>query len=1011
MAARPSLLSQNSSSRFPPANTRGSSSLASPGLQARSAAPGDNVAAAAARKKSGPSLSLGRGGNAANGSAELHPLKHTWDVWFSQRTAGNKNVKKDEQGKAVNGEKLKESREDWEGGVVKLGGFSSIESLHPFLAHLVPPSALPASTNSTYTLFSSDSPDAAPPAVNLICDYNIFRASIAPAWEDAANVGGGRWVIRLRKGVADRIWEEVVYALVSERIGGEDERTGDKINGVVLSVRKDEDILSLWVASSSRAERDIIRDSLRSALQPLLTPTASTNLQLDYKPHPNGTTNGATPNRLVDLSNGTDSPSPRHRRPQNGDAEQRRTYGEPSTPGAIGERRERSSRGFGGYISRTTSEGGFARCSPREGSPAVGVIGSGAFGRPRLGQRSESARGELRTAAPGGEEDRAVGTGSWGRLTENGLSGPRFATMPESSDRVTPPEQHSSGWDVDLKLEEGVKRSGQVLRGQVEVKARAGVELAKVSSLLVRCYWQSTVVYTTFSVLSPSSSFPPVPGAPAYTDTAEYHRGYAPTGGEGLDIPIGSSLDASSAASFDFAFPLPTLTHSNFANPSWLPPASRHDLMKFERCAPPSFDTNDLHDGTVEWIVEVLLRTEPVDGGRALCAAPSADDLPPFNAAPAAVGDLSSRGLLRSTSRVLVQRRTFQFEPLDRFTEDYQASWLGKAEPMPSLGRDPRDELSATQQVEVGSILPDRLVEQEGGDERWMTYFKEIALKGGPLSLGKKTTQLRAEISFSKPLRLSRSASFVPCILHLRHFHPSSKGLFGSSTSSSGSASPRLAKVEKLTLVLVKRILKRGVGELPSYHSGSAVRPTMDLKEIRREEILLGALPQAAGGGDLSRESTASGVSTLGGSSPSLGRPTSREKKALALRLRAAPAESTASSASLAPTLPSFDGDHPLSSIDVPLSFSLRTPSSANPSSPSLGLTFRTPNLEREYILSASLAVSGCGTVVIARVPMQVVVGDEQEEDGLAGAVEPVEQRDAAVEGRLNGEKLPLYAP
>ncbi|GAA5888531.1 hypothetical protein JCM6882_008987 [Rhodosporidiobolus microsporus] len=432
MSARPALVSQTSSSSrgFPAYQTRGSSSLASPSLQARSAAPGDNVSTPARAKKgsNGPSLSLG-GMGGAEPSTQLHPLKYSWDVWFSQRMAGNKVNKKDEQGKAVNGQKEKESREDWEGGVVKLGGFSSIESLHPFLAHLVPPSSLPASLNSTHTIFSPESLDPAPPLSNLICDYNVFRSSIAPAWEDEKNVGGGRWVIRLRKGVADRVWEEAIYALVGERLGGDDERAGEKINGVVLSVRRDEDILSLWVAPSSRAERDIIRDSLRTALLPLLSPTAISNLQLDYKPHPVvGGSHGATPNRLVDLS-GTDSPSPRHRRQQNssepGELRERRgfgerinalTNGEPTTPGAIGERRgERSARGFGGYISRTTSEGGFERRS-RENSPGVGVIGSGvgAFGRPRLGQRSESARGQLRTETA--DEDRsAVGTGSWGR--------------------------------------------------------------------------------------------------------------------------------------------------------------------------------------------------------------------------------------------------------------------------------------------------------------------------------------------------------------------------------------------------------------------------------------------------------------------------------------------------------------------------------------------------------------------------------------------------------------------
>ena len=57
-----------------------------------------------------------------------------------------------------------------------------------------------------------------------------------------------------------------MYALVGERIGGEEnERVGEKINGIVLSVRKDEDILSLWVAPSNRTERDIIRYVLASS--------------------------------------------------------------------------------------------------------------------------------------------------------------------------------------------------------------------------------------------------------------------------------------------------------------------------------------------------------------------------------------------------------------------------------------------------------------------------------------------------------------------------------------------------------------------------------------------------------------------------------------------------------------------------------------------------------------------------------------------------------------------------
>lgn len=130
--------------------------------------------------------------------------------------------------------------------------------MHPFLSHLTPPSSLPASVASTISLFGQATIDSLPASTN-VTDYNIFRAPIAPAWEDPMNAGGGRWVLRLRKGVADRVWEEIVWALVGERIGLDDDKADSKVNGVVLSVRRDEDILSLWVAPSNRTERDVIR--------------------------------------------------------------------------------------------------------------------------------------------------------------------------------------------------------------------------------------------------------------------------------------------------------------------------------------------------------------------------------------------------------------------------------------------------------------------------------------------------------------------------------------------------------------------------------------------------------------------------------------------------------------------------------------------------------------------------------------------------------------------------------
>ncbi|GAA5943513.1 hypothetical protein JCM3775_001380 [Rhodotorula graminis] len=437
----PTASSRRREPSFPTYQTRGSSSLASP-------AASDPWGAPQRKKAAAPSLSLALGGAAAPGVDDsIHPLKYTWDVWFSQRQAGTKSNKKDEKAGAPV-QKEKESREDWEGGVVKLGGFSSIESLHPFLAHLVPPSALPASTHSTYSLFSTDADEAAPAATNLICDYNVFRSSIAPAWEDSANVGGGRWVVRLRKGVADRVWEEVVYALVSERIGGDDERVGDKVNGVVLSVRRDEDILSLWVAPSSRTERDIIRDSLRNALSPLLSSTAAAALQLDYKPHPVTGAPTATPSRLQDLS-GSDSPSPRHGL-RRGGSERRSHTGamrssEPRTGGddhehlrlgASGVER-RSDRGtprtpgFSSYVSSRMRDGTASPLGAGE-SPLSKVLGaSGGDG----GSAFERIERRVRESSPGGV---LGGSGAFG-----GRASPAAGRSRESSARF---EDDSTRW-------------------------------------------------------------------------------------------------------------------------------------------------------------------------------------------------------------------------------------------------------------------------------------------------------------------------------------------------------------------------------------------------------------------------------------------------------------------------------------------------------------------------------------------------------------------------------------
>ena len=61
-------------------------------------------------------------------------------------------------------------------------------------------------------------------------------------WEDEENKRGGKWIIRLKKGVSDRYWEDLLFAIVGDQFA----EAGDEVCGAVLSIRSGEDVLSIW---------------------------------------------------------------------------------------------------------------------------------------------------------------------------------------------------------------------------------------------------------------------------------------------------------------------------------------------------------------------------------------------------------------------------------------------------------------------------------------------------------------------------------------------------------------------------------------------------------------------------------------------------------------------------------------------------------------------------------------------------------------------------------------------
>lgn len=51
-------------------------------------------------------------------------------------------------------------------------------------------------------------------------------------WQDEANKNGGKWIIRLRKGLASRFWENIILAMLGEQF-----MVGEEVCGVVVSIR------------------------------------------------------------------------------------------------------------------------------------------------------------------------------------------------------------------------------------------------------------------------------------------------------------------------------------------------------------------------------------------------------------------------------------------------------------------------------------------------------------------------------------------------------------------------------------------------------------------------------------------------------------------------------------------------------------------------------------------------------------------------------------------------------
>ena len=131
-------------------------------------------------------------------------------------------------------------RKEYENQVRKIAEFDTIEDFWAIFQHL-------------------RKPDSCHPGI----EFQLFKYDIKPIWEDENNKNGGKVSIKLRKDFTTIIWEEMIFALIGDILP---ENIKNEINGIVVSSRKEFNVLQIWFKNYS-FDHEIIQKFIRDLLQ------------------------------------------------------------------------------------------------------------------------------------------------------------------------------------------------------------------------------------------------------------------------------------------------------------------------------------------------------------------------------------------------------------------------------------------------------------------------------------------------------------------------------------------------------------------------------------------------------------------------------------------------------------------------------------------------------------------------------------------------------------------------
>lgn len=190
-----------------------------------------------------------------------HTLPYCWTIWYHSRSKKKESSSNQDYGENIAEDQLQQQQQQNPGVDMYLQTTNELSFWDPTTGNKIQHIA------SLEQLWSSFSSIKKTFELNIGTEFLIFKTGVNPVWEDPINSKGGRWVFRFNRKLIDDdfekqeklrkrtslIWERLVIktlagSLIPQSSNSEEiqDLLLNDISGLVLSLRKDEDIISLW---------------------------------------------------------------------------------------------------------------------------------------------------------------------------------------------------------------------------------------------------------------------------------------------------------------------------------------------------------------------------------------------------------------------------------------------------------------------------------------------------------------------------------------------------------------------------------------------------------------------------------------------------------------------------------------------------------------------------------------------------------------------------------------------